>query len=244
MHTEKIIFENVNFYYGKKLSLKSLNLTFPKNKVTAIIGPSGSGKSTLIRLINRIYNLYPNQKATGKIWIDGHNILADKCDLTQLRNKVGMVFQKPSPFPMSIFQNIAFAIGIHEQLKKEELKDRVEWALKCAALWTEVKDKLNESALSLSGGQQQRLCIARSIAIKPKILLLDEPCSALDPISTQKVEQTILNLKSQFTLVLVTHNLDQAKRVSDQIVSMDQGELVESMDTELFFNMDSRFCEN
>jgi phosphate transport system ATP-binding protein len=228
--------QDVNFYYGNKHRLKNINISFRKNKITALIGPSGSGKSTLLRTINRIYSLYPEQKAYGSIVIHGKNILDSNVDLNELRTKVGMVFQKPTPFPMSIFDNIAFAVRMHEKLTKKELHHRVEWALRAAALWDEVKDHLYSSGLGLSGGQQQRLCIARTIAIKPDILLLDEPCSALDPISTQKIEQLLAELKKDFTIVMVTHNMQQAMRASDDTVFMSNGEIVEACDTKTFFS--------
>ncbi len=228
--------QDVNFYYGNKHRLKNINISFRKNKITALIGPSGSGKSTLLRTINRIYSLYPDQKAYGSIVIHGKNILESKVDLNELRTKVGMVFQKPTPFPMTIFENIAFAVRMHEKLSKKDLQLRVEWALRAAALWEEVKDHLHSSGLGLSGGQQQRLCIARTIAVKPDILLLDEPCSALDPISTQKIEQLLAELKKDFTIVMVTHNMQQAMRASDDTVFMSNGEIVEACDTKTFFS--------
>ncbi|KAB8033447.1 phosphate ABC transporter ATP-binding protein PstB [Fluviispira multicolorata] len=231
-----ISLQDVNFYYGNKHRLKNINIAFKKNKITALIGPSGSGKSTLLRTINRIYNLYPEQKAYGTILINGKNILDSKVDLIELRSKVGMVFQKPTPFPMTIFENISFAVKMHERLNKKELAQRVEWALRAAALWDEVKDHLHTSGLGLSGGQQQRLCIARTIAVKPDILLLDEPCSALDPISTQKIEQLLAELKKDFTIVMVTHNMQQAMRSSDDTVFMIGGEIVEASDTKTFFS--------
>lgn len=231
-----IVVQNVNFYYGNKHRLKNINISFRKNKITALIGPSGSGKSTLLRTINRIYSLYPEQKAYGSIIVNGKNILESNVDLNELRTKVGMVFQKPTPFPMSIFENIAFAVKMHEKLSKKELHLRVEWALRAAALWDEVKDHLNASGLGLSGGQQQRLCIARTIAVKPDVLLLDEPCSALDPISTQKIEQLLMELKKDFTIVMVTHNMQQAMRSSDDTVFMSNGEIIEAGDTKTFFS--------
>lgn len=231
----EIQIEDLNFYYQQKQRLKNINVTFSKNKITAVIGPSGSGKSTLIRTINRIYSLYPDQKASGKIIIHGENILDEDVNLNILRARVGMVFQKPTPFPMSVFENISFAVKMHEKLNKQQMKERVEWALRAAALWDEVKDHLNESGLGLSGGQQQRLCIARTIAIKPEILLLDEPCSALDPISTQKIEQLLLDLKKEFTIVMVTHNMQQAQRASDDVIFMIGGEIIEKNDTKTFF---------
>lgn len=231
----EICIQDLNFYYKDKHRLKNVTVDIVKNKITAIIGPSGSGKSTLIRTINRIYSLYPDQRTTGKIIIHHQNILDNSIDVNALRAKVGMVFQKPTPFPMSIFENIAFAIRLHEKLNKQQLKERVEWALRAAALWDEVHDHLHDSGLSLSGGQQQRLCIARTISIKPEILLLDEPCSALDPVSTQKIEQLLLELKKDFTIVMVTHNMQQAQRASDDTIFMIAGELVEVRDSKSFF---------
>jgi phosphate transport system ATP-binding protein len=231
-----ILVSDVHFYYGNKHRLKNINVSFKKNQITALIGPSGSGKSTLLRTINRIYSLYPEQKAYGRILIHGKNILESHVNLNELRTKVGMVFQKPTPFPMSIFENIAFAVRMHEKLTKKELHQRVEWALHSAALFEEVKDHLNHSGLGLSGGQQQRLCIARTIAIRPEILLLDEPCSALDPISTQKIEQLLVELKKNFTILMVTHNMQQALRVSDDTVFLMNGEIVEASDTKTFFS--------
>ena len=214
--TKEIILEvrNLNFFYGAFQGLKNINLDIQKNTVTAFIGPSGCGKSTLLRTLNRMYDLYPGQRAEGEINFDGENILNPKQDLNLLRSRVGMVFQKPTPFPMSIYDNIAFGVQLYENLSRSDMDDRVEWALQKAAIWGEVKDKLGQSGLSLSGGQQQRLCIARGIAVKPAILLLDEPTSALDPISTGKVEELVHTLKSEYTVVIVTHNMQQAQRVS------------------------------
>ena len=232
----QIRIRNLNFYYGKAIALKNINLDIYKGKVTAFIGPSGCGKSTLLRTINRMYDLYPGQHADGELVVDGRNILDKGVDTIQLRAKVGMVFQKPTPFPMSIYDNIAFGVKLFENLNKSEMDDRVEWALKKSALWTEVKDKLNQSGSSLSGGQQQRLCIARGIAIKPEVLLLDEPCSALDPISTSKIEELIAELKSEYTVVIVTHNMQQAARCSDNTAYMYLGDLIEFGNTkEMFF---------
>ncbi len=228
--------KNLNFYYGDSKTLHDINASFAQNKITALIGPSGSGKSTLLRTLNRIYELYPKQKATGQILLQGQNVLEKNIDLNQLRKEIGMVFQKPTPFPMSIFDNIAFAIKLHEKLPKTELQQRVEEALKQAALWDEVKDKLQQQGTRLSGGQQQRLCIARTLAVKPKILLLDEPTSALDPISTKKIEGLLTALKAQYTIVMVTHNLKQAERLSDSTMFMINGELVEYAPTDVFFN--------
>jgi phosphate transport system ATP-binding protein len=226
---------NLNFYYGSFHSLKNINLDIKENSVTAFIGPSGCGKSTLLRTLNRMYDLYPGQRAEGEIMFNGNNILDAKQDLNLLRARIGMVFQKPTPFPMSIYDNIAFGIRLYEDLSRSEMDDRVEWALQKAAIWNEVKDKLGQSGLSLSGGQQQRLCIARGIAVKPAILLLDEPTSALDPISTGKVEELVSTLKSEYTVVIVTHNMQQAARVSDYTAYMYLGDLVEFGDTEQVF---------
>ena len=224
------------FYYGSAKTLHNINASFEKNKITALIGPSGSGKSTLLRTLNRIYELYPKQRATGEIVLQGQNILEKNVDLNQLRKEIGMVFQKPTPFPMTIFENIAFAIRMHEKLSKDELKSRVEEALTQAALWDEVKDKLHQQGTRLSGGQQQRLCIARTVAVKPEILLLDEPTSALDPISTKKIEALVTELKERYTIIMVTHNLKQAQRLSDNTMFMIDGELVEYSQTEVFFD--------
>jgi phosphate transport system ATP-binding protein len=226
---------NLNFFYGNFHSLKDINLDIQENSVTAFIGPSGCGKSTLLRTFNRMYDLYPGQRATGEINFKGQNILDSNQDLNLLRARIGMVFQKPTPFPMSIYDNIAFGVRLYEDLSRSDMDDRVEWALQKAAIWTEVKDKLSQSGLSLSGGQQQRLCIARGIAVKPAILLLDEPTSALDPISTGKVEELVSTLKSEYTVVIVTHNMQQAARVSDYTAYMYLGDLVEFGDTEQVF---------
>src|SRR5213592_2506093 len=231
----KISVRNLNFYYGSFHALKRINLDIPEKKVTAFIGPSGCGKSTLLRTFNRMFELYPEQRAEGEIILDGENILKSRQDVSLIRAKVGMVFQKPTPFPMSIYDNIAFGVRLFETLPRIEMDERVEWALKKAALWTEVKDKLNQSGAGLSGGQQQRLCIARGIAIKPEVLLLDEPCSALDPISTGKIEELIVELKKDYTVVIVTHNMQQAARVSDYTAYMYLGDLVEVGDTEQIF---------
>ncbi|PRJ59185.1 phosphate ABC transporter ATP-binding protein PstB [Haemophilus influenzae] len=232
----KIAVQNLNFYYEDFHALKNINLRIAKNKVTAFIGPSGCGKSTLLRSFNRMFELYPNQKATGEINLDGENLLTTKMDISLIRAKVGMVFQKPTPFPMSIYDNIAFGVRLFEKLSKEKMNERVEWALTKAALWNEVKDKLHKSGDSLSGGQQQRLCIARGIAIKPSVLLLDEPCSALDPISTMKIEELITELKQDYTVVMVTHNMQQAIRCSDYTAFMYLGELVEFGQTQQIFD--------
>ena len=226
---------NLNFYYGSFHSLKNINLDIQENSITAFIGPSGCGKSTLLRALNRMYDLYPGQRAEGQIMFKGKNILDAKQDLNLLRARIGMVFQKPTPFPMSIYDNIAFGVRLYEDLSRSEMDDRVEWALQKAAIWNEVKDKLGQSGLSLSGGQQQRLCIARGIAVKPAILLLDEPTSALDPISTGKVEELVTTLKSEYTVVIVTHNMQQAARVSDYTAYMYLGDLVEFGETEQVF---------
>jgi phosphate transport system ATP-binding protein len=226
---------NLDFFYGKYHALKNVNLTIPKKKITAFIGPSGCGKSTLLRTFNRMYALYPSQEARGEILVDGENVLSPKQDLNRLRAKVGMVFQKPTPFPMSIYDNIAFGVRLYERLPAREMEERVEWALRKAALWDEVKDKLQQSGMSLSGGQQQRLCIARGIAVKPEVLLLDEPCSALDPISTARIEELISELKSDYTIVMVTHNMQQAARVSDFTAYMYLGEIIEYDVTDQIF---------
>jgi phosphate transport system ATP-binding protein len=223
----KVSIRDLKFYYGDSLALKSISLPLYAHKVTAFIGPSGCGKSTLLRVLNRMYDLYPNQRAEGEVILDGVNILRPEQDLNLLRARVGMVFQKPTPFPMSIHENVAFGIKLYQKLPKAELRDRVEAALMQAALWGEVKDKLNASGLSLSGGQQQRLCIARTVALQPEVILLDEPCSALDPISTAKIEETIDELTENYTIAIVTHNLQQAARVSELTAFMYLGELVE-----------------
>jgi len=231
----KISVQNLDFYYGKLHALKSINLDIPQNKVTAFIGPSGCGKSTLLRVFNRMFELYPDQRAEGQVLLDGENLLTSKEDVSLLRAKVGMVFQKPTPFPMSIYDNIAFGIKLFESLNTTDMEERVEWALRKAALWNEVKDKLRQSGASLSGGQQQRLCIARGIAIRPEVILLDEPCSALDPISTAKIEELITELKDDYTVVIVTHNMQQAARCSDYTAYMYLGDLVEFGSTEQLF---------
>ena len=223
----KLKVDDLNFYYGNFHALKNISLEIPKNRVTAFIGPSGCGKSTLLRTFNRMFELYPDQRATGRILLDGEDILASKEDVALVRAKIGMVFQKPTPFPMSIYDNVAFGVKLFESLPRVEMDERVEWALKKAALWNEVKDKLGQSGSGLSGGQQQRLCIARGIAIKPEVLLLDEPCSALDPISTGKIEELIHELKDDYTVVIVTHNMQQAARSSDFTAYMYLGDLIE-----------------
>ncbi len=223
----KLSVRDLNFYYGKFHALKNVNMELAEHKVTAFIGPSGCGKSTLLRTFNRMFELYPEQRAAGQILLDGQDILTSKEDVSLIRARVGMVFQKPTPFPMSIYENIAFGVRLFERLSRSEMDERVEWALKKAALWNEVKDKLNQSGSGLSGGQQQRLCIARGIAIKPEVLLLDEPCSALDPISTGKIEELIHELKNDYTVLIVTHNMQQAARCSDYTAYMYLGELIE-----------------
>ena len=231
----KIEVRNLDFHYGTSRALKDISLSLPERSVTAFIGPSGCGKSTLLRVFNRIYELYPGQKASGEVLLDGVNILDRKQDLNLLRAKIGMVFQKPTPFPMTIYENIAFGVRLYEKLTKAELDGRVEDALRRAALWDEVKDKLDASGLSLSGGQQQRLCIARTVAVKPEVILLDEPASALDPISTAKIEELIEELQADYTIVIVTHNMQQAARVSRQTAFMYLGELIEFAATETIF---------
>lgn len=236
----KIHIKKLNFYYGENHALRDINLPIENRRVTAFIGPSGCGKSTLLRTLNRMYELYPGQKATGSILINGENALDSKQDINKLRARVGMVFQKPTPFPMSIFDNVTFGVKLYENLKRKELAERVEWALQKAALWKEVKHKLKHSGMSLSGGQQQRLCIARAIAVKPEVLLLDEPTSALDPISTARVEELINELKSDYTIAIVTHNMQQAGRVSDYTAFMYMGELVEFDKTDKIFTNPSK----
>src|SRR5574341_309391 len=227
--------KNLNFYYGAFRALHDISLDIPANRVTAFIGPSGCGKSTLLRTFNRMYSLYPDQRATGEGEVDGANLIELKQDLPLVRAKIGMVFQKPTPFPMSIYDNVAFGVRLFERLSRRQMDERVEWALTRAALWAAVKDKLQQSGNSLSGGQQQRLCIARCIAIKPEVLLLDEPCSALDPISTTRIEELIHELKTDYTVVIVTHNMQQAARVSDYTAYMYLGELIEFGDTDTVF---------
>jgi phosphate transport system ATP-binding protein len=235
----KIAIRNLDFYYGDSRALNAISIDLYANKATAFIGPSGCGKSTLLRVLNRMYDLYPNQRATGEVTLDGENILAPGIDLNLLRARIGMVFQKPTPFPMSIFENIAFGIRLYEKLPKSELEGRVETALRKAALWNEVKDKLAANGLSLSGGQQQRLCIARTVAVKPEVILFDEPCSALDPISTAKIEELIDELTNDYTIVIVTHNMQQAARVSDFTAFMYLGELIEFGSTSKMFTSPS-----
>jgi phosphate transport system ATP-binding protein len=241
----KVVIRNLKFYYGDTLALKNISVSLCTNKVTAFIGPSGCGKSTLLRVLNRMYDLYPKQRAEGEVLLDGVNILRPEQDLNLLRARVGMVFQKPTPFPMSIHDNIAFGIKLYEKLPKSEIDGRVEAALKRAALWAEVKDKLNASGLSLSGGQQQRLCIARTVALQPEVILLDEPCSALDPISTAKVEETIDELKENYTIAIVTHNMQQAARVSEHTAFMYLGELIEfGLTAEIFTSPEKKQTQN
>ena len=240
MPTAKISVRNFNFYYGSFHALKNINIDIPTKQVTAFIGPSGCGKSTLLRTFNRMYDLYPDMKAEGELLLDGNNILDKSVDLNLLRAKVGMVFQKPTPFPMSIYDNVTFGVKLYEKLSKSELDDRVEWALKKAALWGEVKDKLKQSGNSLSGGQQQRLCIARAVAWKPEVLLLDEPTSALDPISTAHIEELVSELKDDYTIAIVTHNMQQAARVSDFTAYMYLGELIEVGETKQVFTKPKR----
>jgi phosphate transport system ATP-binding protein len=223
----KIAIENLDFFYGDNRALKGVALSMPQQQVTGMIGPSGCGKSTLLRVLNRMYDLYPGQRAEGAVMMDGENIIAPDIDLNRLRSRIGMVFQKPTPFPTSIYNNVAFGVRLHERLGKAEMDQRVEWSLTRAALWVEVKDRLNTSAIGLSGGQQQRLCIARSIAVRPEVILLDEPTSALDPISTLKVEELIDELKRDFTIAIVTHNMQQAARCADQVAFFYLGELIE-----------------
>jgi phosphate transport system ATP-binding protein len=225
--TARISVRNLDFFYGDNRALKAINFDLPDRQVTGMIGPSGCGKSTLLRVLNRMYSLYPGQRATGEVLLDGKNILDDDVDVNELRAKVGMVFQKPTPFPMTIYENIAFGVRLHEKLSKAQMDERVEWALSRAAIWGEVKDRLNTNAMGLSGGQQQRLCIARSIAVRPEVILFDEPTSALDPISTLKIEELIDELKRDFTIAIVTHNMQQAARCADQVAFFYLGELIE-----------------
>jgi phosphate transport system ATP-binding protein len=231
----KMSVRNLNFFYGKFQALKNVNLDVAEKKVTAFIGPSGCGKSTLLRVFNRMFELYPEQRAEGDVHVDGENILRSREDVALIRAKIGMIFQKPTPFPMSIYDNIAFGVRLFESMSRSAMDDRVELALRKAALWNEVKDKLQQNGTSLSGGQQQRLCIARGIAVRPEIILFDEPCSALDPISTAKIEELIDELKHDYTVVIVTHNMQQAARVSDYTAYMYLGELIEFGDTDQIF---------
>ena len=240
MPPAKMEIRDLNFYYGDFKALKNISIDIPEKNVTAFIGPSGCGKSTLLRTFNRMYDLYPGMRAEGKIMMDGQNVLGKEVDVNLLRARVGMVFQKPTPFPMSIYDNVAFGVRLYEKLSKSELDERVEWALKKSALWPEVKDKLKASGLSLSGGQQQRLCIARGVATKPEVLLLDEPTSALDPISTGSIEDLIEDLKHDYTIAIVTHNMQQAARVSDYTVYMYLGDMVEMGETDQIFTNPSQ----
>jgi phosphate transport system ATP-binding protein len=223
----KISIRNLDFFYGEHRALKGIDLSLPDRRVTGMIGPSGCGKSTLLRVLNRMYDLYPGQRATGDVTMDGQNIISPDTDLNTLRARIGMVFQKPTPFPMTVYENIAFGVKLHEKLSKARMDERVEWSLNRGALWTEVKDRLHTSAMGLSGGQQQRLCIARTIAVRPEVILLDEPTSALDPISTLKIEELIDELKHDFTIAIVTHNMQQAARCADQVAFFYLGEMVE-----------------
>jgi phosphate transport system ATP-binding protein len=227
MNPARIAIDNLDFFYGEHRALKGIKLDLPDRQVTGMIGPSGCGKSTLLRVLNRMYDLYPGQRATGEVMMDGTNIIDPKMDLNALRARIGMVFQKPTPFPMTIYENITFGVKLHERLSKSAMEERVEWSLTRAALWGEVKDRLQTSAMGLSGGQQQRLCIARTIAVRPEVILLDEPTSALDPISTLKVEELIDELKHDFTIAIVTHNMQQAARCADQVAFFYLGEMVE-----------------
>jgi phosphate transport system ATP-binding protein len=227
LNDARIAIRALDFYYGTNRALKAINLDLPDRQVSGMIGPSGCGKSTLLRVLNRMYDLYPGQRATGEVMLDGANIIAAGVDVNQLRSRIGMVFQQPTPFPMSVYENIAFGVKLHERLSKSAMDERVEWSLTRAALWAEVKDRLGASALGLSGGQQQRLCIARTIATRPDVILLDEPTSALDPISTLKIEELIDELKKDFTIAIVTHNMQQAARCADQVAFFFLGELVE-----------------
>jgi phosphate transport system ATP-binding protein len=245
LETIKLEVNNLNFYYGDFHALKGVSLKIPEKKVTAFIGPSGCGKSTLLRIFNKMYALYPEQRAEGEVLLDGENLLTSNRDIALIRSKIGMVFQKPTPFPMSIYENIAFGVRLFEKLSKGEMDERVEWALSKAALWKEVKDKLHQSGNGLSGGQQQRLCIARGIAIKPEVLLLDEPCSALDPISTASIEELITELKADYTVVIVTHSMQQAARVSDYTAYMYLGELIEfGLTDQIFLKPKKQETEN
>ncbi len=232
---DKVVMRALNFYYGQNRALKDVNLNLYEGQVTAFIGPSGCGKSTLLRVLNRMYDLYPGQRAEGEVLLDGENILAKNLDLNLLRSRVGMVFQKPTPFPMTIYDNIAFGVRLYEKLPKSEMDARVESSLRRSALWNEVKDKLDASGLSLSGGQQQRLCIARTVAIAPEVILFDEPCSALDPISTAKIEELIDELAGEYTIAIVTHNMQQAARVSHYTAFMYLGEMIEFNETNAVF---------
>jgi phosphate transport system ATP-binding protein len=234
-YPHRLLIRGLDFLYGRRKALHNVNCAIPDRQVTAFIGPSGSGKSTLLRIFNRIFSLYPGQKASGEVLLSGQNILAQDCDVNLLRARVGMVMQRPTPFPMSVFDNVAYGVQLHAKLKRRELSDRVQWALESAAFWTEVKDRLKQNAMQLSGGQQQRLCIARTIATRPEVICLDEATSALDPISTAKVEELIHELKRDFTIVVVTHNMQQAARVADKTAFFHLGEMVEFGDTRQIF---------
>jgi phosphate transport system ATP-binding protein len=236
----KLTAKNLNFFYGSSQALKDINLEIHENQITAIIGPSGCGKSTLLRVFNRVYSIYPNQRTTGQIIFDGEDLLSPACNINQLRTRIGMLFQKPTAFPMSISENVAFAVRHHENLSRKALDLRIEEALRQAALWDEVKDRLQKSALSLSGGQQQRLCIARAIAIKPEVLLLDEPTSALDPMATAKIEDLLNELRAKYTILIVTHNMQQAARISDRTAFLNRGELIEFDRTERIFTVPAK----
>jgi phosphate transport system ATP-binding protein len=227
MNEPRIAIRSLDFFYGSNRALKNIQLDFPERQVTGMIGPSGCGKSTLLRVLNRMYDLYPGQRATGEVLMDGENIIDPSVDLNSLRARVGMVFQKPTPFPMTIYDNIAFGVKLHEKLSKTAMDERVEWSLTRGAIWDEVKDRLHTSAMGLSGGQQQRLCIARTIAVRPEVILFDEPTSALDPISTLKIEELLDELKHDFTIAIVTHNMQQAARCADQVAFFYLGEMVE-----------------
>ena len=245
LNAQRIAIKNVDFYYGTNKALKGINLNLPDRQVTGMIGPSGCGKSTLLRVLNRMYDLYPGQRAEGEVMMDGENILSPDVDLNQLRSRIGMVFQKPTPFPMSIYDNIAFGVKLHEKLSKSAMDERVEWSLTRAALWGEVKDRLQASAMGMSGGQQQRLCIARTIATRPEVILFDEPTSALDPISTLKIEELIDELKHDFTIAIVTHNMQQAARVSQRTAYFHLGDLIEVGPTDMIFtNPQQRLTED
>jgi phosphate transport system ATP-binding protein len=235
LNEPRIRIRHLDFFYGDNRALKNIGLDLPERQVTGLIGPSGCGKSTLLRVLNRMYDLYPGQRASGEVLMDSENIIGNDVDLNRLRSRIGMVFQKPTPFPMSIYENISYGERLHERLSRTQMNERVEWSLTRAALWEEVKDRLNTSALGLSGGQQQRLCIARTIAVRPEVILLDEATSALDPISTLKVEELIDELKIDFTLVMVTHNMQQAARIADQVAFLYLGELVEVSPTAQMF---------
>lgn len=235
MHDIKLRAENLNLYFGQKQILKNINIEFPRNQVTALIGPSGCGKSTLLRSFNRMHDLTPEARVEGKLFLDDLDLYSSKNSVTEIRKRIGMVFQKPNPLPKSIYENLSYALTIHNYPKKN-IPDLIEAALKESFLWDEVKDELNKPATKLSGGQQQRLCIARTVVLRPEVILMDEPCSALDPISTKKIEELILKLKEDFTIVIVTHNMQQAQRISDKVAFMYLGELIEFDTCEAVFN--------